>query len=111
MCPLANSMSEECSCRVWTLARREPDSKRDEQHPPGQFVSDEHEADCSRFLAEVKESIRRRSEARPRPRALRRAQDSAASKGTSAALPTTTDATTRSFVESRYELYSKWEIT
>jgi hypothetical protein len=36
--------------------------KRDEQHPPGKFVSDEHEADCSRFLQEVKESIRRRSE-------------------------------------------------
>ena len=38
------------------------DSKRDEA-PPGQFVSDEHEADCSRFLQEVKESIRRRCEA------------------------------------------------
>jgi len=36
--------------------------KQDEQHPPGKFVSDEHEADCSRFLQEVKESIRRRSE-------------------------------------------------
>ena len=24
---------------------------------PGQFVSDEHEADCSRFLQEVKELI------------------------------------------------------
>jgi hypothetical protein len=36
--------------------------KRDEQHPPGKFVSDEHEADCSRFLQEVRESIRRRSE-------------------------------------------------
>jgi len=39
------------------------DPKRDEQYPPGQFVSDEHEADCSRFLEEVKEFIRRRSEA------------------------------------------------
>ncbi len=39
------------------------DAKRDEQYPPGQFVSDEHEADCSRFLAEVREFIRRRSEA------------------------------------------------
>ena len=38
-------------------------AKRDEQHPPGQFVSDEHEADCSRFLEEVKEFIRHRSEA------------------------------------------------
>jgi hypothetical protein len=36
--------------------------KRDEQHPPGKFVSDEHEADCSRFLRDVKESIRRRAE-------------------------------------------------
>jgi hypothetical protein len=31
--------------------------------PPGQFVSDEHEADCSRFLEEVKEFVRRRREA------------------------------------------------
>jgi hypothetical protein len=31
--------------------------------PPGQFVSDEHEADCSRFLAEVKEFVQRRREA------------------------------------------------
>lgn len=30
--------------------------------PPGQF-SDEHEADCSRFLAEVKEFVQRRREA------------------------------------------------
>jgi hypothetical protein len=37
-----------------------PESEK--QHPPGQFVSDEHEADCSRFLEEVKEFIRRRSE-------------------------------------------------
>ena len=40
----------------------ELEPKREEQHPPGQFVSDEHEADCSRFLQEVKEFIRRRSE-------------------------------------------------
>ncbi len=40
----------------------QPDPKREEQHPPGQFVSDEHEADCSRFLQEVKDFIRRRSE-------------------------------------------------
>jgi hypothetical protein len=38
------------------------DPNRDEQRPPGQFVSDEHEADCSRFLQEVQEFIRRRSE-------------------------------------------------
>jgi hypothetical protein len=37
--------------------------EREHQAPPGQFVSDEHEADCSRFLEEVKEFIRRRSEA------------------------------------------------
>jgi hypothetical protein len=34
-----------------------------EHAPPGQFVSGEHEADCSRFLKEVKEFVRRRSEA------------------------------------------------
>jgi hypothetical protein len=38
------------------------DPKSDEQHPPGKFVRDEHEADCTRFLLDVKESIRRRSE-------------------------------------------------
>ena len=39
------------------------DPKREPQGPPGQFVSDEHEADCSRFLEEVKEFVRRRYEA------------------------------------------------
>jgi hypothetical protein len=39
------------------------DSKRELEAPPGQFVSDQHEADCSRFLQEVKESIRHRCEA------------------------------------------------
>jgi hypothetical protein len=34
-----------------------------QQVPPGQFISDEHEADCSRFLEEVKEFVRRRREA------------------------------------------------
>jgi hypothetical protein len=33
------------------------------QTPPGQFISDQHEADCSRFLEEVKEFVRRRHEA------------------------------------------------
>jgi hypothetical protein len=33
------------------------------ERPPGQFVSDQHEADCSRFLEEVKEFVRRRREA------------------------------------------------
>jgi hypothetical protein len=41
----------------------QPDDNREQQSPPGQFVSDEHEADCSRFLEEVKEFVRRRSEA------------------------------------------------
>ena len=41
----------------------QPDPKSEPAPPPGQFVSDEHEADCSRFLEEVKEFIRHRSEA------------------------------------------------
>jgi hypothetical protein len=40
-----------------------PDPRREEQPPPGEFVSEEHEADCSRFLEDVKAFIRRRSEA------------------------------------------------
>jgi hypothetical protein len=35
----------------------------EQQPPPGQFVSDEHEADCSRFLEEVKAFVHRRHEA------------------------------------------------
>lgn len=45
------------------VGEMQPDPKRDEQAPPGQFVSDQHEADCSRFLEEVKEFVRRRFEA------------------------------------------------
>jgi hypothetical protein len=41
----------------------QPDPKAEAPTPPGQFVSDEHQADCSRFLEEVKEFIRHRSEA------------------------------------------------
>jgi hypothetical protein len=41
----------------------QPDRNDERRPPPGQFVSDEHEADCSRFLEEVKEFIQRRSEA------------------------------------------------
>jgi hypothetical protein len=41
----------------------QPDPKQEPPGPPGQFVSHEHEADCSRFLEEVKEFIRHRSEA------------------------------------------------
>jgi hypothetical protein len=49
-----------------------PDSKGEPQRapeqqagepPPGQFVSAEHESDCSRFLEEVKNVVRRRLEA------------------------------------------------
>jgi hypothetical protein len=39
----------------------EPGEQR--QPPPGQFVSDEHEADCTRFLQEVMEFVQRRHEA------------------------------------------------
>ena len=41
-----------------TRAEREPNHA-----PPGQFISDEHEADCSRVLEEVKEFVQRRREA------------------------------------------------
>ncbi len=39
------------------------EANAEQQAPPGQFISDEHEADCSRFLEEVKEFVRRRHEA------------------------------------------------
>jgi hypothetical protein len=42
-------------------AQHEPEGRQ--QAPPGQFISDEHEADCSRFLEEVKEFVQRRREA------------------------------------------------
>ena len=49
------------------LPRLEAEKTRPEREPnhapPGQFISDEHEADCSRFLEEVKEFVRRRHEA------------------------------------------------
>ena len=44
-------------------AEQRPPELEANQAPPGQFVSDEHEADCSRFLEEVKEFVRRRHEA------------------------------------------------
>ena len=37
--------------------------QRQEERPPGQFVSAELQSDCSRFLEEVKEFVRRRHEA------------------------------------------------
>jgi hypothetical protein len=36
---------------------------RSEDRPPGQFVSDQLQNDCSRFLEEMKEVVRRRIEA------------------------------------------------
>ena len=44
-------------------AKTQPESKVEHQASPGQFISDEHEADCCRFLEEVKEFVRRRHEA------------------------------------------------
>ena len=44
-------------------AQAQADEKPESQSPPGQFVSDDLQADCSRFLDEVKEFIRHRSEA------------------------------------------------
>ena len=43
--------------------KTQPELNSEHQAPPGQFISDEHEADCSRFLEEVKEFVRRRFEA------------------------------------------------
>ena len=41
-----------------------PESERSpEERPPGQFVSAELQSDCSRFLEEIKEVVRRRIEA------------------------------------------------
>jgi hypothetical protein len=44
-------------------AAQQAEQEREDGGPPGQFVSNEHEADCSRFLEEVRELARRRSEA------------------------------------------------
>jgi hypothetical protein len=40
----------------------EPD-RRSEELPPGQFVSAELQSDTSRFLEEIKDVVRRRTEA------------------------------------------------
>jgi hypothetical protein len=40
----------------------EPERQPDDR-PPGQFVSAELQSDCSRFLEEIKEVVRRRIEA------------------------------------------------
>jgi hypothetical protein len=46
-----------------TTAAPQPETDTKREAPPGQFVSDEHEADCSRFLQEVMEFVQRRREA------------------------------------------------
>ena len=43
-----------------TQGKSEP---QPDERPPGQFVSDDLESDCSRFLEEVKNVVRRRAEA------------------------------------------------
>jgi hypothetical protein len=46
--------------------REEPSpepQRRVEDRPPGQFVTAELQSDCSRFLEEIKEVVRRRIEA------------------------------------------------
>jgi hypothetical protein len=49
------------------LSHREETSpepqRRVEDRPPGQFVTAELQSDCSRFLEEIKEVVRRRIEA------------------------------------------------
>jgi hypothetical protein len=40
----------------------EPPRRTDDQ-PPGQFVNDELQSDCTRFLEEIKNVVRRRNEA------------------------------------------------
>ena len=45
------------------VSERQHEAKDERLSPPGQFVSDEHEADCLRFLEQVKELARRRHEA------------------------------------------------
>ena len=42
--------------------------RRTEDRPPGQFVTAELQSDCSRFLEEIKEVVRRRIEAGLDPR-------------------------------------------
>ena len=49
--------------RANSAGERQEHERREEQRPPGQFVSDELQSDCSRFLAEMKNVVRRRSEA------------------------------------------------
>jgi hypothetical protein len=43
--------------------RQNEPKRRPEERPPGLFVSDEFQSDCLRFLEEIKNVVRRRSEA------------------------------------------------
>jgi hypothetical protein len=43
--------------------RRPEPEQRPVERPPGQFVSDELQSDTRRFLEEIKDVVRRRSEA------------------------------------------------
>jgi len=43
--------------------RSDEAERRSDERPPGQFVSDELQSDCCRFLEEIKEVVRRRAEA------------------------------------------------
>jgi hypothetical protein len=50
--------------RLTTAGEPPPEpTPQEHERPPGLFVSDEHEADCSRFLEEIKDVVRRRTEA------------------------------------------------
>jgi hypothetical protein len=44
-------------------SERKHETNAEGEVPPGQFVSDEHQADCRRFLEQVKELAQRRHEA------------------------------------------------
>lgn len=50
--------------RVGSASEPQPKPEgRTEELPPGQFVSDELQSDCHRFLEEIKDVVRRRTEA------------------------------------------------
>ena len=70
--PRAVTLARQADCgrRESTLAANEADGRTTPKHeprthelPPGQFVSDDLRSDTRRFLAEVKDVVRRRSEA------------------------------------------------
>ncbi|HYY03660.1 MAG TPA: hypothetical protein VE736_07230 [Gaiellaceae bacterium] len=49
--------------RISSADEKRTEAERRRERPPGQFVSDELQSDCSRFLEEIKGVVRRRSEA------------------------------------------------